>query len=197
MENNIELKKHEGISTNNYIIFVSNYGDIISFKYNKKKKEWTNPIILRQSLNQGYAKIKLKCKYKMVSRLVAETWLDLPPDYLKKRYEVHHINGDPLDNRAENLFWVEKRYHKTIHSLKKIKRLDNEKKSIVNESIIDICNRDTQIIDALLKDIQKMVRNKYNYEIAFYSSNQDEREIKTKTNKLYFNLEGKVYELEI
>ena len=195
--NNIELKKHEGISTKNYIVLVSNYGDIISLKYNQQRKEWTNPIILRQSINQGYAKIKLRGKYKMVSRLVAETWLDLPHDYFKKRYEIHHINGDPLDNRAENLFWVEKRYHKTIHSLKKIKRLDNEKKSIVNKSIIDICGRDTQMIEALLNDIQKMVRDKYNYEIAFYSSNQDEREIKTKTNKLYFNLGGKVYELEV
>ena len=38
----------------------------------------------------------------LVSRLVAMTWLPIPVDKLT----VNHINGDFLDNRAENLEWV-------------------------------------------------------------------------------------------
>lgn len=38
----------------------------------------------------------------LVSRLVAMTWCDGFQD----GYTVNHINGNPLDNRAENLEWV-------------------------------------------------------------------------------------------
>lgn len=30
--------------------------------------------------------------------------------------EVHHINGNVLDNRAENLVWISKREHLLLHS---------------------------------------------------------------------------------
>lgn len=38
----------------------------------------------------------------LVSRLVAITWHGIPSDGMT----VNHINGDPMDNRAENLEWV-------------------------------------------------------------------------------------------
>lgn len=38
----------------------------------------------------------------LVSRLVASTWCD----GYKEGFTVNHINGNPLDNRAENLEWL-------------------------------------------------------------------------------------------
>jgi hypothetical protein len=37
-----------------------------------------------------------------VHRLVAEIWL---PDPLPGQIQVRHLNGDPFDNRLENLAW--------------------------------------------------------------------------------------------
>lgn len=37
--------------------------------------------------------------------------------YLSPEYEVHHINGDKLDNTPENLFILTKGLHRTIHNL--------------------------------------------------------------------------------
>ena len=130
----------------------------------------------------------------MVSRLVAETWLDLPPDYFRRKYEVHHINGDRLDNRAENLFFIEKRYHKTIHAVKKIKKLTSIGKIQVRENIVDIFGNE---IEKLAEDIQGVERDRFDFQKAFYASNQLPREIETKTNKIYVNISGVIYELEI
>lgn len=37
--------------------------------------------------------------------------------YLPPEYEVHHINGDKLDNSPENLFVLTKDFHITVHNL--------------------------------------------------------------------------------
>jgi hypothetical protein len=43
-------------------------------------------------------------KYKLVYRLVAETWCDRPDPFLYTM--VHHISNNSMDNRPENLLWV-------------------------------------------------------------------------------------------
>ena len=52
-----------------------------------------------------------------VHRLVAMAFcINDDPD---TKTEVHHINGNSLDNRACNLMWVSPQEHKQIHSKKR------------------------------------------------------------------------------
>lgn len=57
----------------------------------------------------GYLRTNLhingKSESYLIHRLVAECYLDVPPDL--KRPAVKHINGDTRDNRVENLQWVD------------------------------------------------------------------------------------------
>lgn len=48
-----------------------------------------------------------------VHRLVAEAWLD----GWHPLYEVHHVNGDPMDNRPANLALVNRADHEALHGM--------------------------------------------------------------------------------
>jgi len=52
-------------------------------------------------------------KYKLVYRLVAETWNERPNPEIYTT--VHHISNNGMDNRPENLLWVSSDQHKEIH----------------------------------------------------------------------------------
>lgn len=69
-----------------------------------------------QNVN-GYAFVGLckggRSRLVSVSRLVARTYLPLPA-INTSQLNVRHINGDNLDNRAENLKWVEDRKRKEV-----------------------------------------------------------------------------------
>jgi hypothetical protein len=86
-------------------IEVSNFGRI------KYKDE-----ILKQFVHKGgedqrvtkYGKVAEK-----VHTLVAETWCVKPSG--EKKYVVHHITNNALDNRACNLLWVTESQHGKIH----------------------------------------------------------------------------------
>ena len=84
---------------------------------------------------------------------------------------------------------------KTAHySVKKIKKLTSIGKIQVRENIVDIFGNE---IEKLAEDIQGVERDRFDFQKAFYASNQLPREIETKTNKIYVNISGVIYELEI
>lgn len=77
----------------------------------------------------GYKRVKApldhpykdKKGYIMEHRLIVEQHIGR---YLTKDEEVHHLNGDKLDNRIENLAILSKKEHRRIHlkdSIHKIK----------------------------------------------------------------------------
>lgn len=87
---------------------ISNMGRVYSARKGKFKK--------LKTIN-GYAFVGIykggRNKVVSVPRLVARTFLPLP-SINTSQFNVRHINGDKLDNRAENLEWVEDRKRKEV-----------------------------------------------------------------------------------
>jgi hypothetical protein len=71
--------------------------------------------ILEQIFFNGYMIMKdpsLTYPFELVHRLVALTWRK---DEYKKGMIVHHIDGDRLNNRVDNLEWKENLEHAQAH----------------------------------------------------------------------------------
>lgn len=60
-----------------------------------------------------------KGHYRRVHNLVAEAWLGPKPG---DDYEVHHMNGDKLNNSPENLCYVTRQHHSLIHRASRRKK---------------------------------------------------------------------------
>ena len=54
--------------------------------------------------------------------------------YLSPEYEIHHINGDKLDNSPENLFVLTKSFHITVHNLENPRPRDERGRFILQQS---------------------------------------------------------------
>lgn len=92
------------IEGTNGLYDVSNTGKVRSRNYRMTGKE---KILSYQIDNKGYARVRIKNKafpYKTfkIHRLVASAFITNPDN----KPQVNHINGNKLDNRAENLEWV-------------------------------------------------------------------------------------------
>lgn len=112
--------------------YVSNYGNIITLYYNK----WR--LIKPSKDKDGYLFVSLWHKghriHKGIHQLVAESFLDNPAPTVKT--QIHHIDFDPLNNKACNLMYVSPKEHRAIHDRhnkeiaeKRIKNYGNSKNS--------------------------------------------------------------------
>ena len=94
--------------------YVSNLGNFLSFKNGKER-------ILKPGLFDRYLVVTLTknkvAKTFHVHKLVAKAFIPNPNNY----DHVHHINGNRLDNRVENLMWVDGSKHISSHRKNKHK----------------------------------------------------------------------------
>lgn len=102
-----QWKEIEG-SSGNY--FISNHGRIKSYKgYNAK-------LLSLVTTDKGYKRVNVNFgngNYNyFVHRLVAEYFLPIPSNSF---YDVHHKDFNTINNKVDNLMWVTKDQHKTIH----------------------------------------------------------------------------------
>lgn len=112
-KDNIKLLENESfkeIKDTNGNYEVSNLGRV-------KSKANNHAIILKSQITKnGYARLQLSIEgrrySKLVHCLVAEVWLDQPQSL---EYEVHHIDGNKLNNSVSNLEYLSKIEHYKKH----------------------------------------------------------------------------------
>ena len=73
----------------------------------------------------AYCFITVKRERKFVHRIVASTFCDVCGDV---KEEVHHIDLNPSNNKPDNLLWVTKFEHRSLHrqGLRRIRKLDEK-----------------------------------------------------------------------
>lgn len=107
--------------------------------YSKK-----NHLIMKQTTNTGYLRLSLvsndgRRRGKYVHRLVAETFIPNP----EGKSQVNHKDGNPLNNRVDNLEWVTPKEN-MIHASElgrfkdKRKGTKNPKSKFTNDDISEI-----------------------------------------------------------
>lgn len=108
---NIEGEEWKEIEDTNGCYYISNKGRIKSLnKY--------EAIILRPYTNQGgYLRVDIKengkRESKLVHRLVAQYWLEIPK---RLDYQLHHKDFDKSNNAADNLVFLSPKEHANIHT---------------------------------------------------------------------------------
>lgn len=114
-----QIWKQIPLTEGNY--FVSNKGRVKSYCSYKAK-------LLSPTFNKGgYARVDIwyqnTRRTKLVSRLVAQAFLETPQDI--DSYQLHHKDFNKKNNSIENLIWLNKKQHHNLHN--RINKQNKEK----------------------------------------------------------------------
>ena len=101
------------------LYMVSNFGRVKSLNFNHTGEE---KIMTPYKNKYGYFQVELwkdgKTSQPYVHVLVALAFIPMPEKYYGipiEKMDVHHINFIRDDNRVENLVWLTKKEHHTLH----------------------------------------------------------------------------------
>ena len=103
-----KIKDHE----NYYVDTEGNVYRMLQPHWKKDTKRTYKQIALSEKGN---------VKSHLIHHLVAETFIPNPNNY----NSIHHINGDRLDNRVENLEWIDESDHRALHVINGEDRVHN------------------------------------------------------------------------
>lgn len=190
---NEKFKKVEGL---NYV-WVSQYGRVIQLK--KSGKYYLSKLTDdTKKSGKTYQRIWIgelnESAY--VHRLVAETWCK---GYSEVCNEVHHIDGDGLNNHYKNLIWVCKPHHSLLDRGVQIYFMSNREKSDFSKvnSLEEVANRigiDIRVLSLILNDKPDIIAG--NYEIFQFDTGgnfpyvialERKRKLNSKKSKEEFN----------
>uniref|UniRef100_A0A6M3LJK6 Putative homing endonuclease n=1 Tax=viral metagenome TaxID=1070528 RepID=A0A6M3LJK6_9ZZZZ len=82
-------------------------------KTGESSSAWKGGRISDEGRRADYVRNHGRTSYRSSARIIAESALGRT---MKKTEIVHHINGDPSDDRNENLLVCDRKYHKFLHS---------------------------------------------------------------------------------
>ena len=125
----LEGEQWKEIADTNNTYWISNKGRVKSYKYYEAR-------ILKPNINNGYYRVDIMTtegrSSKLISRLVASAFLVLPASI---DMELHHIDGNRLNNDATNLVWLTQQEHHKIH--KKMREAAKELEELATKESVN------------------------------------------------------------